>query len=190
MKNRAIFLDRDGTVTLAGDNIHRIEDLEFVQGAVEGLRELQGTDYKLVIITNQAGIGRGMYGPEDYFTFKKEMNKRLGQQEIFITGEYFCPHHPEKGVGEYRINCNCRKPKTGMLDQAAEDFNLDLSQSWVIGDNLSDIQAGNSAGCKTIHVLTGEFKEPVKEADFVAKDLIEAASYIIKKTQTNKNQLF
>jgi len=183
MKNRAIFLDRDGTVTLAGDHIHKIEDMKFVQGAIEGLKKLQGTDYKLIIITNQAGIGRGMYGPEEYFTFRKEMNKRLDQQGISITGEYFCPHHPEKGIEKYKIDCNCRKPKTGMLEQASTDFDLDLSQSWVIGDNLTDIQAGNSAGCKTIHVLTGEFKEPVKEADFVAKGLIEAADYIITEDE-------
>lgn len=183
MKNKAIFLDRDGTVTLAGDHIHKIEDFGFIQGAVEGLKKLQGTDYKLIIITNQVGIGRGYYTEEVYHNFQLKLRQELNKQGIFITGEYFCPHHPEKGIEKYKIDCNCRKPKTGMLEQASIDFDLDLSQSWMIGDNLTDIQAGNSAGCKTIHVLTGEFKEPVKEADFVAKDLIEAANYIITEDE-------
>ena len=176
--NKAIFLDRDGTINIDEGYVHKIEDLEFIPNVTEGLRRLQ-KEYQLIIVSNQTGIGRGYYTEEDYFAFRNEMHKRLKEQGILITAEYFCPHHPEKGIGKYRVYCNCRKPKIGMLEQAAQDFNLNLNECWMIGDNVSDIDAGKNANCRTIHVLTGEKKEPIVYADFVAKDLIEAANYIL-----------
>ncbi len=177
--NKMIFLDRDGTITNSGDHIYKIKDLKFVSKVIEGLRKLQKEGYKFIVITNQAGIGRGLYSEKDYFTFRNEVHKQLKEQGIIITAEYFCPHHPEKGIGEYRIDCNCRKPKTGLLEQAAKDFNLNLKECWVVGDQIWDVDAGKNAGCRTIHVLTGEKREPISYADFVAKDLIEAADYIL-----------
>ena len=109
------------------------------------------------------------------------MHGKLKERGILIFAEYFCPHHPERGVGKYLSNCNCRKPKTGMFETAAKEFNLDLNDCWMIGDKLSDIEAGKNAGCKTIHVLTGVEKNPIKSADFVAKNLIDAANFIISK---------
>lgn len=176
---KMIFLDRDGTVTIDGDHIHKISDLKFLSGAVEGLRKLQNAGYTFIIITNQAGIGRGLYSEEEYFAFRNEMHKKLREEGILIAAEYFCPHHPEKGIGKYKIECNCRKPKIGMLEQAAKDFNLNLNECWMIGDQTWDIDAGKNAGCKTIHVLTGEEINPIVYANFVAKNLVEAANYII-----------
>ena len=185
MKNKAIFLDRDGTINIDTGYTHKIEDLMIIPKVVEGLKLLQSLGSKLIIITGQSGIGRGYYTEEDYHVFMDEMYSRLRKEGINFDGEYFCPHHPEKGIGKYKINCNCRKPKTGMLKQASNELNVDLSQSWMIGDKLSDIQAGNSAGCRTIYVLTGEYKESVEGAEFEAANLLEAANYILNH-HTNK----
>ena len=178
--NKAIFFDRDGTIIKYGNHPHDIKKhLKFIKKSIKGLRKLKETEYLMIIITNQAGIARGMYTEEDYFVFRDEVHKKLEKRGISIIAEYFCPHHPEKGLGKYKINCNCRKPKIGMLEQATTDFDLNLGECWVIGDNVSDIDAGKNAGCRTIHVLTGEKKEPITHADFVAKDLEAAADYIL-----------
>ncbi len=186
MKDKAIFLDRDGTIIEDSGYVYRIEELKFIQYVTEGLKKLQDTNYKLIIITNQSGIARGLYSEKDYFLFRDEINKKLKEQGILITSEYFCPHHKE-GIGKYRIDCNCRKPKTGMLEQAAKDFNLNLKDCWMIGDKSKDILAGMNAGCRTIHILTGKESNPITYADFIAKNLSEAADYIIRTDKTNKN---
>lgn len=178
--NRAIFLDRDGLITFAGVHIYKIEDLKFIEGVFNGLRKLQKLDYLLIVITNQAGIAKGMYEEKDYFAFRNEMHGQLKGKGIIINAEYFCPHHLQGTIEKYKIDCNCRKPKSGMLEQAARDFDLDLEKCWMLGDTSSDIQAGKNAGCKTIHVLTGEGKIPSDYADFVANNLVEASSYIFQ----------
>jgi histidinol-phosphate phosphatase family protein len=178
MKNKAIFLDRDGTINVDKNYIYKAEDLEIIPHVVEGLKLLKQAGYKLIIVTNQSGIGRGYYTAEDYINFRNELLKRLNKRGVFLSGDYRCPHIEED-------NCNCRKPKTGMLEEAARDFNLDLKECWMIGDSLSDIQAGKNAGCRTIHVLTGEH-EPISYADFVAINMIEAANYILNFEHNNK----
>jgi histidinol-phosphate phosphatase family protein len=174
MKNKAILLDRDGTINVDVGSPHKIEDLRIIPLAIEGLRFLQER-FKLIIITNQSGIGRGYYTEEDYFAFRNEMYKELKEQGVTIDAEYFCPHTSKD-------NCDCRKPKTGMLEHAAKDFDLDLTQSWMIGDRLPDIKAGKNAGCRTIHVLTGGYKESIKETDFTANNLLGASDYILNYT--------
>lgn len=178
--NKAVFLDRDGVITIDKVYAHKIEDFQLMPYAVEGLQILQNTGYGLMIVTNQSGIGRGFYTERDYFSFRNHLYKELKKNGVKIYAEYFCPHHPDE-------NCNCRKPKTGMFERAVEDFNLDLKECWMIGDSERDIQAGKNAGCKTIHILTGKQKESVRYADFVAKDLIEAADYILNQIE-NKNK--
>jgi histidinol-phosphate phosphatase family protein len=170
--NKAIFLDRDGTIN--EDNVGyvcRLENLKFLPLVMDGLKLLQ-EGYNLVIVTNQGGIGRGKYTKEDYFSFRNEMHKQFSSQGIKILAEFFCPHNPDE-------HCNCRKPKTGMLEQATKDFNLNLKECWIIGDKSSDILAGKNACCKTIHILTGEEKNPIPYADFVANNMLEAANFII-----------
>ena len=176
--NKAIFLDRDGLITKAGVHIYKIEDMEFVNGAIQGLERMQNMGYELIIVTNQAGIAKGKFTEGDYFAFRNEMHKRLKEDKINITAEYFCPHHKEGIIEEYKIDCNCRKPKPGMLEQAAKDFNLDLKKCFMIGDNPSDILAGKNAGCKTIQVMTGEAKTEYPEADFLANDLYIASYFL------------
>jgi len=185
MKNSAIFLDRDGTINKDGDHPHRLVDLHLIPSAILGLRLLRTLGVPLIIVTNQAGIGQGLYTEKDYFAFRSTFYKELSKKNIEIDAEYFCPHHPTKGIGKYGIDCGCRKPKAGMLEKAAKEFSLDLTKCWMIGDKLSDIQAGNSVGCRTIHVLTGKYKESTSEAEFEAEDLIKAAIYIIKTNKIN-----
>ncbi len=178
--NRAIFLDRDGTINEDSGYTNKIEDLEFIDDAILGLQRMRHLNYKFIIITNQAGIAKGKYTEEEYFTFRDEMHKRLKNipNQIQIDAEYFCPHHPEGIIQKYKIDCNCRKPKTGMLEQAAKDFNLDLKKCWMIGDMPSDIIAGKNAGCRTIQVLTGKEKDESFEADFLAYSLLHASYFI------------
>jgi D-glycero-D-manno-heptose 1,7-bisphosphate phosphatase len=171
--NKAIFLDRDGTINEDPiGHIYQIKDLKFIPFAIEGLKKLQESKYNLIIITNQGGIGKNLYTKKNYFTLRKEIHKQLSYQGIKILAEYFCPHNPDE-------HCNCRKPETGMLEEAAENFNLCLNECWMIGDKYSDILAGKNANCKTIHILTGQEKKPIDYADFVAENLFEAANYIL-----------
>ncbi len=178
--NKAIFLDRDGVIVKDKNYTFKIKDLEFVQNSIKGLKKLNQENYKLIIITNQSGIGRGFYAEKDYFKFRFELYKRLRNKGITISAEYFCPHHPEKALRKYKRDCNCRKPKSGMLEKAAKDFNLNLEKCWFIGDRMTDIKCGKKVDCKTIHVLTGYEKKGLLEADYVAKNLVESANIIIK----------
>ncbi len=176
MRTKVVFLDRDGTINEDKGHTHKIEDLKFISKTLEALKKLQEAGYKLIIITNRDGIAKGIYTKEDYFIFRTEMHKQLKNEGIIIDAEYFCPHHSND-------NCNCRKPKIGMFEQAARDFDFDFKDCWMIGDKDVDILAGQNAGCKTVHVLTGQHG-PVSYANFIARDLNEAADYII----TDKNK--
>jgi len=176
--NKAIFLDRDGTINEDKGYTNKIENLEFTDSAILGLQRMRNLGYKFMIVTNQAGIAKGKYSEEDYFIFREEMHKRLKENGIIITAEYFCPHHPRGKIKDYKINCNCRKPKIGMLEQAAKDFNLNFKTCWMIGDMPSDILAGKNAGCRTIQVLTGKEKTESFDADFLAYNLLHASYFI------------
>lgn len=146
-KNKAIFLDRDGTINIDKDYLYRPSDFEFIDGAVEGLRLLQNVGYKLIIITNQSGIARGYYTEEQYHALDIWLKQTLKSNGITIEDSYFCPHLPLSSQDEvvppklssYRIDCDCRKPKLGMFQNAVADHNIDLSTSFAIGDRLRDL---------------------------------------------------
>ena len=145
IKNKAVFLDRDGTINIDKDYIYKVSDFEFIPGAVEALKLLQDAGYLLIIITNQSGIARGYYTEEDYEKLNDWMIKTLAEQYgVFITASYFCPHHPEAVVPAYRINCSCRKPGTALFEQAIREHDIDLSSSYAIGDKLRDLAICNS----------------------------------------------
>ncbi len=169
---KAIILDRDGVINKDTRYTHKIEDFELLDGVVEGLKKLQKQGYKLVIITNQAGIGRGHYTEEDFYNFNNYLIKKLKEKGIRIEKTYFCPHLPEE-------NCDCRKPNPGMIKKAEKDFDLDLSKCWLIGDKLSDIKAGENAGCKSL-LIDSEYVKGEKRKKF--ENLNSAADYIIKKS--------
>ena len=167
----AVFLDRDGIIVEDKGFVHKLEDFKLIKNAVEGLILLK--NYKLFIVTNQSGIGRGHYRIEDFLKFNNHLIEELKKHNINIEKTYYCPHKPED-------NCGCRKPNTKFLDEAAKDFNVDLKSSFVIGDRKSDFEMGKNAGCKTIHVLTGRRANFNNEfqPDYVAKDLLDAAEWI------------
>jgi D-glycero-D-manno-heptose 1,7-bisphosphate phosphatase len=142
MTQKAVFLDRDGVINKDYGFVHKIEDFIFFPDVFESLKKLQSAGYRLFIITNQSGIGRGMYPEKDVQDVHDYMLQALASQGIEISRVYFCPHAPED-------DCECRKPKTKHLDDAVREFDLDAENSWVIGDKLSDIEMGERAGCKT-----------------------------------------
>lgn len=169
--NKAVFLDRDGVITEDIGYVNKIEDFKLLPNAVEGLVLLK--NYRLFIVTNQSGIGRGYYKFEDFFNYNKRVLEELKKHNIKIEKTYFCPHNPED-------NCECRKPKTKMIKDAARDFGIDLGKSFMIGDKKIDVEMGHNAGCKSILVLTGNgMKEKENaNADYAARDLIDAAKWI------------
>lgn len=150
-KRPAIFLDRDGVVNYEINLLHNPEDLKLIPGVAEAIRKINRSGYLAVIVTNQPVIARNLCSVEELEAIHAKLETMLGEQGAYLDRIYYCPHHPDKGYPEerpeYKIVCDCRKPKPGMLLKAAEDFNIDLANSVMIGDRQSDIQAGEAAGC-------------------------------------------
>ena len=151
----AVFLDRDGTINVDHGYVFRPGEFEFIAGAPEAIRRLRDAGYLMIVVTNQAGIARGLYGEADVHELHRHLDRELERHGTAIDAYYYCPHHPEKGIEPYRRECACRKPLPGMLLQAAADFSLNLGGSFLVGDKLSDIEAGLAAGCTPILVDTG-----------------------------------
>ena len=150
-KQKAIFLDRDGTINKYVGFLRNIEDFELIDGVSEAIKQINQSGYLAIVVTNQPVIARGEVSWEELHEIHKKMETLLGKDGAYIDGLYICPHHPDKGFEgerpEYKFDCECRKPKPGLLLQAASDFNIDLSQSYMIGDSPNDIKAGKNAGC-------------------------------------------
>ncbi len=178
---RAVFLDRDGTLTFDKGYTYRVEDFRLLDHALEGLQLLASLGFHLIVVTNQSGIARGRYTEADMHRYNDCMLRALGEHGIVIAGLYFCPYHPD-GSGGYRSDSHLRKPAPGMLLQAARDHGLDLARSFAIGDKKSDILAGRAAGCRTFLVRTGMAGEGEPELtvqpDWVVADVLEAARII------------
>lgn len=155
LKNRqkAIFLDRDGTINKYVGFLRDIENFELLPGVAQAIRKINASGYLVIVVTNQPVIARGEVSLEELQEIHNKMETLLGQEDAYLDGIYFCPHHPDRGFAgerpEYKINCDCRKPKPGLLLKAAQDLNIDLSQSWMIGDGENDVKAGTNAGCRT-----------------------------------------
>lgn len=151
-KQKAIFLDRDGTINKYVGFLRNIDDFELIDGAAEAIKKINESGYLAIVVTNQPVIARGEVSWDELYEIHRKMQTLLGQQGAYLDGIYICPHHPDKGFEgerpEYKIVCDCRKPKPGLLLHASKDFNIDLSQSYMIGDDDRDVQAGESAGCK------------------------------------------
>lgn len=191
LKNRqkAIFLDRDGTINRKNGLVFREDQFELEASAAEAIRELNRSGYLAVVVTNQPVVARGLCGIDDVEGIHRKMETLLGRNGAFLDAVYFCPHHPDKGYPEenpaYKILCECRKPGIGMLKAAAGRFNIDLSQSWIVGDGTPDIQTGINAGTHTALVLTGDAGKDGKYAvvpDLVADDLLSAVWEIVRRT--------
>lgn len=153
-KCKALFLDRDGVINVDKHHVYKVEDCEFVNGIFDFCQKAKNKGYKLIVVTNQAGIAKGIYTKADYFKFRDYVHQAFIKHGCAIDGEYYCPYHPEATVTEYKKDSEDRKPNPGMILKAAKDFNIDLSQSILIGDKEGDIEAGQKAGIgKTIRFI-------------------------------------
>lgn len=152
-KQKAVFLDRDGTINKYVGFLRNIDEFELIDGVAEAIQRINESGYLAVVVTNQPVIARGEVSFEEMEEIHNKMETLLGKEGAYLDAIYYCPHHPHKGYEgertELKIDCTCRKPKPGMLLKAAEDFNIDLSQSWMVGDGENDIKAGYNAGCRT-----------------------------------------
>lgn len=158
-KQKAIFLDRDGTINKYVGFLRDIEKFELCEGVAEAVKKINASDYLAIVVTNQPVIARGEVTFDELENIHNKMETLLGCEGAYLDGIFFCPHHPHKGfegeVAELKFDCDCRKPKPGMLLEAAEKFNIDLSKSWMIGDGENDVLAGKNAGCKTALIGSG-----------------------------------
>lgn len=144
----ALFLDRDGVININKGYVHKEEDCEFIEGIFDLVKRANQLGYKVVVVTNQAGIARGYYTEDTFLSFSAWMKKEFKSHQAFIDEIYFCPHHPEHGIGEYLTSCDCRKPAPGMFIQAKQALSIDMSRSIMVGDSLSDIEAADAANVK------------------------------------------
>jgi len=190
----AVFIDRDGVVNeLIYYEEHGIIDSPFVPdqfrllpGAADAIRQLREAGYSVIMVSNQPGIANNHMSAESFDEIRKKMRSHLAAEGAFLDGEYYCLHHPEAKVEELRVNCECRKPKPGLLLQAADELNIDMVRSWIIGDGLTDIIAGKAAGCKSVllanmkcelcQMMTRYNASP----DSMALNLAQAARYIVE----------
>jgi D-glycero-D-manno-heptose 1,7-bisphosphate phosphatase len=155
MSSKALFLDRDGVVNVEIGYLHQIEEVEFVPGIFSLCRTAMRLGYRLVIVTNQAGIARGYYDEAAFNALMARMGEQLRSQGVELDAVYYCPYHPEHGIGDYKREHEDRKPGTGMLRRAMKELDVSLTQSVLIGDRCSDIAAANSAGLRQAFLLAG-----------------------------------
>lgn len=177
----AIFLDRDGVINQERGYVHNIDEFHFIDGVFDACREMSKAGYRLIIITNQAGIARGYYTEDEFHHLTKWMLDEFRRHDVEIDDVYYCPHHPVHGVGEYHHDCDCRKPAPGMILRAAKEHSLDLRHSVLVGDKVSDIEGGRAAGVGCcVLVLTGHLlgAADAGRADSVFADLRDVASAI------------
>jgi D-glycero-D-manno-heptose 1,7-bisphosphate phosphatase len=177
----AVFIDRDGVINEDRGYVHRIKDFIFLPGAISGMKIFQDLGYKIVIVTNQAGIARGMYTENDFEILTAHMNQVLLDNDVILSGVYYCPHHPNGVIERWTSVCNCRKPRPGMFLKAAENLGLQLGTSILIGDNISDIDAGVNAGVP-LNILINPNNlikdESYPQTSVVCNDLQTAALWV------------
>lgn len=178
-KQKAVFLDRDGTINKYVGFLRNIDEFELIPGAAEAVKKINNAGYLAIVATNQPVIARGEVTVPELQRIHDKMETLLGQEGAYLDGLYYCPHHPHKGyegeIPELKIDCTCRKPKPGLLLRAAEDFNIDLESSWMVGDGENDIRAGQAAGCRTVLIGEGDFGQT-----FTAADIAGAVEMILK----------
>jgi D-glycero-D-manno-heptose 1,7-bisphosphate phosphatase len=186
---QAVFLDRDGVINDEVNYLTEPEQLRLIPGAAGAIARLNRSGLPAIVITNQAGVARGYYPETQIEMVHAALSRQLAQAGAHIDRYYYCPHHPTEGLPPYRVDCNCRKPKPGLLLQAAQDFDLDLKRCFVIGDNHSDVALSQSTGCCTVLVLTGhgarvwrEWQEEF-QPDHIASDLSAAVAWILEQLQ-------
>lgn len=179
MRNRAVFIDRDGTINRNVEYLSDANKFRMYPGVARGIALLNAKGFKIIVVTNQSGIARGFFSVDDLQKIHWRMTAELAEQGATIDAIYFCPHHPDEG-------CDCRKPRTALFDKAIKDFEIHPASSFVIGDRMLDVEAGRKVGCKT--VLVPEDKERVRREmeastvapDFVGEDFSSAVNWILE----------
>ncbi len=186
----AVFLDRDGTLNVDVDFLDSVEHLELIPGAAEAVRIFNRLGKKVIVVSNQSGVARGYFDEQRVREINQTLLYRFTAEGARIDAIYYCPHHPDFGEPHYRRNCNCRKPEPGMFLQAAEEHEIDLEKSYMIGDKYSDIEAGKRLSMVSILVLTGngrrhylryKDKPDIPQPDLIVGNVLEAAQYILRK---------
>jgi D,D-heptose 1,7-bisphosphate phosphatase len=188
---KAVFLDRDGTLNVDVGYLHQLEDLELFPWTVDALRLLTRAGFELVIVTNQSGIAHGLIDPGFVQVCHDEMRRRLQAGGADLDALYYCPHHPRGAVAGLNVDCRCRKPSPGMIEDAIRDRGIDPTQSWVVGDKWLDVQLGHAAGARSILVRTGWGKEQERhrpegqKVEAVCDNLMHAVSVILANPGRN-----
>lgn len=179
--NKAVFLDRDGVINKDHGYVHQVDDFEYIDGVFEACLALKAMGYLLVVVTNQSGIARGMFSEDDFHSLTEWMDWNFADKGVELDGIYYCPHHPEKGLGDYKQDCDCRKPKPGMILSAAQFLKIDLSQSVMVGDKADDMRAAISAGVATsILVRSGKAVDDagIELATTVLDSIVQVPGYL------------
>ncbi len=185
MADHAVFLDRDGVINVDHGYTHRIEDFQFIAGSAEALALLQHGGWRLVVVTNQSGIARGLFSSADYERFTAHLRAQLSARGVHLDAVLHCPHLPDASVAAYRLACDCRKPGPGMLMRAARELSLDMARSVIVGDRLSDVRAGRAAGvgrCMLVRSGHAIDADEALEADAVLDDLAACAQALVGPT--------
>jgi D-glycero-D-manno-heptose 1,7-bisphosphate phosphatase len=183
---KAVFLDRDGTIVVHEPYLSSPDQLKLLPNAAQGIRVFKEYGYLIIVVTNQSGVARGFFDEKRLILIHKKLISMLEEEGAVIDDLYYCPHHTEGIIERYKVDCNCRKPKPGMILDAARKYHIDLTQSLMIGDSEADMLAGRDAGCKCVLVRSDSINEistaTMIGTDYIVKDLLEAASYVISKT--------
>ncbi|GIU53623.1 D-glycero-beta-D-manno-heptose 1,7-bisphosphate 7-phosphatase [Shewanella sp. KT0246] len=179
--NKAVFLDRDGVINVDKGYVHLVDDFEYIEGVFEACLAFKEMGYKIVVVTNQSGIARGMYSEDEFHHLTEWMDWNFADKGVELDGIYYCPHHPVNGLGEYKQDCDCRKPKPGMMLDAAAFLKIDMANSIMVGDKADDIRAAKAAGINTaILVRSGKVVDEagLELATTVVNSIADVPAYI------------
>jgi len=186
MSRPAVFLDRDGTMIHEVQFLRRYEDLKWYPSTIDAIRLLNRAGFVVCVTTNQSGIGRGLFSEDDVRRIHLRMSQALDAARAHVHAWFYCPHHPEAAVEAFRQDCDCRKPRPGMIQSAAGQFAIDLARSFVVGDRMSDVGFAKSAGARGVLVRTGYGENTVQEhggrvpgAAFIADNLMQATAWML-----------
>ncbi|WP_413114009.1 D-glycero-beta-D-manno-heptose 1,7-bisphosphate 7-phosphatase [Thaumasiovibrio sp. DFM-14] len=175
MAKPAVFIDRDGVINVDHGYVHTTDDFEYIDGVFEACQQLKAMGYLLVLVTNQSGIARGMFSEDDFLTLTEWMDWNFVDNGVEFDGIYYCPHHPDKGVGDYKQDCECRKPKPGMLLSARDYLKIDMANSVMIGDKAEDMMAAKAAEVKT-RVLVRTGKPVTEQGEGLATAVVDSVA--------------
>lgn len=181
LKRRVVFLDRDGTINCDKGYVFHKKDFEFLEGSIDGMRKFKEAGYDLIVLSNQSGIARGYYTEEEYLSLEEWFVRELSKKGIDLKAVYYCPHLPNAIMPQYRISCNCRKPKLGMFERAIKEHHIDLSGSIAIGDKMRDLEICKNGFTEGVCVYAdNEYYDKQKKIHFMKGGLLQAAEYFCR----------